>query len=324
MSTRNVPVSTDRDNDRTETQPPKVGIVVLNWDRLDETLKCLDSVCNIEYPNLEVMLVDNHSRENPTAAVEKEFPEIKIIRNEANLGYAGGNNVGIREGLRTGCDYVILLNNDAFPEPDMVAEMVRKATSDDRIAAVGGKVLWTERPNTLWAVYAWETFNANIVTVEGLIDEDRGQYEKCRDVHVVVGCALMLRREALEDVGLLDETFFAYHEDLDWCRRARDKGYRVVYVPTAVLYHRGSASTGGGPDSPIMYFGGRNSVLYAKKHATASQWLKFLLFLCYDLIRSSIRSLVRRKPRGVLLKMRGVVDGFLGREPPLAKLGLDS
>ena len=139
----------------------------------------------------------------------------------------------------------------------------------------------------------------------------------------MLGCAILLGRAAVEDVGGLDERFFAYHDEVDWCTRARKKGYKIILVPDARVWHAGQSSTGGEKyASAKRYFVGRNSVLFAKKHATARQWVKFLVMFFASLPLAFLRELPRGQARGVLLKFWGFRDGVRGREPPLEKLGL--
>jgi GT2 family glycosyltransferase len=196
------------------------------------------------------------------------------------------------------------------------------ATVDKNIAAAGPKVIWDVDPPKLWMAYATVTYHKNIIRPEGFMCPDIDAFSEPGDVDCVVGCGIMMSRTALEEVGLLDEEFFAYHEDVDWCCTAREKGYRVVYVPSAVLPHKGSRSTGGGYDSPVMYLGGRNSVLFVKKHASVRQLLIFSFFVSCDLLRGLARALLGRPSEGYALKFRGIIDGLLGKPPPLDKLGL--
>jgi len=208
------------------------------------------------------------------------------------------------------------------PGKDFLEKLLAGATLDKNIAAVGPKIIWDVEPPRLWGAHGSIIYHQNIIRVEGFTCPDIDAFSETADVDYVVGCGIMLSRAAIEDVGLLDEAYFAYHEDVDWCYRARKKGYRVVYAPTAVLHHKGSSSTGGGPDSPIVYLSARNSVLFAKKHANVGQCVKFSFFVFCDLLRSFLRALFGRDSRGYALKFRGIVDGLLGKPPPLEKLGL--
>jgi GT2 family glycosyltransferase len=300
----------------------RLVVVVLNWNRYQDTIDC---VCALQRQTLEgfaTIIVDNGSRDGSAQHLRDRFPDIRIICNERNLGYAGGNNVGIRAALEMGADYVLLLNNDTVPGEDFLEKLLNGALADKNIAAAGPKVLWAVDPPRLWGAYVTITYHQNIVRVEGFTCADVAAFSEPADVDCVIGCGILMSRTVIENVGLLDEEYFAYHEDVDWCYRARKKGYRVVYVPEAVLLHKGSKSTGGGYTSPIMYFAGRNSVLFAKKHATFPQLMKFAFYLTGDLLRGFVRALFRRPSQGYGLKFRGMIDGIRGNPPPLAELGL--
>lgn len=303
-------------------EKPKLVVVVLNWNRYQDTIDC---VCALQRQTLDefaTIIVDNGSRDGSPIILRERFPDIALICNETNLGYAGGNNVGIRAALEMGADYVLLLNNDTVPGEDFLEKLLTGALADKNIAAAGPKVLWAVDPPRLWGAYGRITYHHNIIKVEGFTSPEVDAFSEPADVDTVIGCGILLSRAAVEDVGFLDEMYFAYHEDVDWCYRARKKGYRVVYVPTAILHHKGSGSTGGGYTSPIMYLGGRNSVLFAKKHATLAQLMKFSFFVVGDLMRGLLMALLRKPSRGNALKFRGIVDGLLNRPPPLKRLGL--
>jgi len=304
------------------SEKPKLAVVILNWNRCQDTIDC---VCALERQTLQdfvTLIVDNGSRDGSAAVLEQRFPHIQIICNGANLGYAGGNNVGIRAALEMGADYVLLLNNDTAPGEDFLEKLLAGATVDKNIAAAGPKVIWAVDPPKLWGAYVKVTYHKNIVRVEGFTCPDINAFSEPEDVDAVIGCGIMMSRIALEDIGLLDEEFFAYHEDVDWCCTAREKGYRIVYVPSAMLPHKGSRSAGGGPDSPIMYLSARNSVLFVKKHASLRQLLIFSFFVTYDLLRGLARALFRRPSEGYTLKFQGIMHGLLGKPPPLEELGL--
>ena len=304
------------------SEKPKLVVIILNWNRYQDTIDCVYALQRQTLKDFVMIIVDNGSWDGSPAILRERFPDVQIIRNETNLGYAGGNNVGIRAALDMGADYVLLLNNDTLPEEEFLEQLLSGIIGDESIAAAGPKVIWDVEPPMLWGAYLRVTYHKNIVKAEGWMCPDVSAYSEPADVDCVIGCGIVLSRAAIESVGLLDEEFFAYHEDIDWCLRARKRGYRIVYVPTALLRHKGSRSTGGGYNSPIMYFGGRNSVLFAKKHATIWHWVKFSFFVTADLLRGLIRALLRRSSQGYYLKVRGLWDGLFGKSPPFEQLGL--
>jgi len=303
---------------------PKVLVIILNWNGTEDTLRCLESLRRVEYDNFEVLVIDNDSVPGSADPIKREFPEVTLIRNEQNLGYSGGNNVGLRYARDTDSEYVLILNNDTTVDPQFLNELVKVAETDPRIAVLGGKVIQLEKPDKLWAVYGAVNFCQQLVKVWGH-NKPISQFSSRKDVDFVVGCGMMLSMDAFVDVGEFDERFFAYHDEVDWCKRARDMRYRVVYVPDALMWHKGCASTGGFQDyynPALRYLPARNSVLYVKKHARPHEWLKFVVNQVVSLPIGFLRKAPTGNFRGYLYRLRGVCAGFAGCEIPFEELGL--
>jgi GT2 family glycosyltransferase len=262
--------------------------------------------------------------DNGTGALDAAMVEgAELIALPANTGFAGGSNVGLRRALDAGADFVLLLNNDATLDPACLGELVRAAASGPRTAAVGAKVLSASDPTRVWATWGRITWRAALVELVGRNEPDDARFAALREVEWVPGCALLLARPALEDVGLLDEDFFAYHEDVDWCLRARARGWRVVFAPAARVVHRGEGSLAGrGRANPARYLSARNSVLVARKHAGAREALRLAVTVAASLPLEALRSWRRGEPRVAALLLRGYRDGLLGRDVPVRELGL--
>ncbi len=302
---------------------PRVAVIVLNWNGTEDTVECLRSLSQVEYPALEVVLVDNGSRPPAAEEMRRRFPAITCIQLPENRGYAGGNNAGIRYALGRGHDYVFVLNNDTIVTPACVREAVAVAESDPRIAVVGVKILARDDPARVWVAFGQVTYRQGLVRLIGYYKLDDGRFDSMRDVEWVPGTAMLFRRRALEVVGLFDEEFFAYHEDVDWCTTARRLGFRVVFAPRAVIYHKGHSSSGGkGYVTPRQYLAGRNMVLFVRKHGSRLQKLKFAVFVLGTLPLQFLRRWITGEHRGVVLKVQGMLDALRGAEVPLAKLGL--
>ncbi len=302
---------------------PRVAVVVLNWNGTDDTEECLRSLMKLDYPRCEIIVVDNGSTTSPRERLLRECPSITYLQTETNLGYAGGNNVGIRYALSAGHDYVFVLNNDTIVESEVLSRAVPVAQADPRIGVLGIKILAWDDPARVWVAYGQVTYRQGLVRLIGYYWLDDGRFDEQLDVEWVPGTAMLFRREALEEVGLFDEEFFAYHEDVDWCTRARRLGWRVVFAPCARIYHKGHRSSGGkGYVSPRQYLAGRNMILYVRRHASPLQKLKFLLFQLVTLPLQYLRRLVTGEQAGVTAKIRGMLDALRDRPLPLAELGL--
>ncbi len=221
-------------------------VIVLNWNGEAVIVPCLRSLLGVTEVPLHIIVVDNASTDDSVARVRSEFPEVEVIENESNLLFAGGNNAGLRRAVEAGGRYMLLLNNDTEVDPRFASAMLSALHSDSNVGIVGPKILYHDDPRRIW--YGGGDFfpvlgvprHQNIRRVDGSFTDGR------RDTGYVTGCALLVRREVIEDIGLLDPRYVMYCEDVDFCLRARRAGWRCVYEPNAVVWHKVSSSSGGG------------------------------------------------------------------------------
>jgi GT2 family glycosyltransferase len=295
----------------------RVVAVVVHWQDVADTRGCVESLAA---EPVDVLVVDNGSRE-PVG--DTLGPAVRVLREPVNRGYAGGANAGIRAALAAGADVVLLLNNDVRVRPGATAAACAVLAGDPRIAVVGPKVLAREDPSRLWLAWGDVTWRQSLVALRGAGAPDGPAWSVRRDVAWVAGCTMWMPRAALDTVGLLDEAFFAYHEEVDWCARAWRAGLRVVYAPDAVVTHTGRGARGGRQSVRIRkYFAARNTILYARKHASPAAWAQLACFLGATLPLQLLRHLPTGTADEVWLKIRGIRDALAGREPPFAALGL--
>ena len=317
-----------KSNDR----PPTVVLLILTWNRRDDVLRCAASLPRSTYPNAMPVVIDNASQDDTVAAVRARYPGLTVLENRRNLGYAGGNNVGIRWALERGADYVQLINSDTEVTPELTGELVRVAESDPRIAVVGCRNLLMEDPTRLWGAYSTLTYGPFLVRSAGAGAADGPPWQGVRDVDAVIGNGYLWRRAALEQVGLLDEAFFGYHEDVEWCMRARRAGWRVVYAGSASIIHRGGSSSASGHARifPARYFLGRNALLFVRRYAGRAERVRFAATCTTALTARLLRALARRALASgarselalELAYARGLWDGLRRRSVPFAALGL--
>jgi GT2 family glycosyltransferase len=301
---------------------PRVLVIVLNWNGTDDTLACLASLSALDYPAFDTLMIDNGSRISAGAAVRERFPETRCIELPMNLGYAGGNNVGLRAAMAEGYAFACVLNNDTLVHPGFLQAAVAEASAP-RIAAVGAKVLCEDDPTRLWMTFGRVTWRQSLIGLSGWGEPDDGRYDEPRDVEWVPGCSLLMSVPALAEIGPFDERFFAYHEDVDWCTTAREHGWRIRYAPRAVVRHRGNRTLGGPVyTSPRKYLSARSSVLFARKHGSRGQKALLAASILLTLPFVFLRRLVTGEAGGVVLKIRGWLDGLRDREPPYEALGL--
>lgn len=297
----------------------RLGVIVLHFGDPADTRACLQSVAASREPAAPLVVIDNGTGTLAAEEVAREVPGADFVRLPANIGFAGGANLGIRRALDAGADAVVLLNNDAQLDAGCLGALVDAARRDSRVGAVGAKVLSAREPGYLWAAWGVLTWKAALVEMVGRGAADGPAFATARDVDTVPGCTMLLTRAALEDVGLFDEEFFAYHEDLDWCTRARQRGWRMIFAPDARARHRGEGSfAAAGRAGPARYLSARNTVLFARKHGGVRERLGLTLRILGSLPRSWLRS-----DRAVVrLLVRGYLDGLAGRPIPLVELGL--
>ena len=299
----------------------RLAVVIVHWRDPGETLACVDSLA-AEPPD-HVVVVDNGSREPVGDLLARRAPQVDVVRLPENRGFAGGANVGMERVLARGADVVLLLNNDARLYAGAQAAARAALDGDPRVAVVGARVVTREDPARLWLAWGDVTYRQSLVALRGADVLDGPAWRTARDVAWVAGCAMWFRAEALRALGLLDETFFAYHEEVDWCARAREGGWRVLYWPDAVVTHTGRGSHGNPRSIRVRkYFAARNTILFARKHARPLEWAKLAGFLAVMLPLELVYRAVTGGAAETRLKLEGIRDAFAGRRPPLERLGL--
>lgn len=257
---------------------PKVVIILLNWNGKEDTIECLESLKHITYRNYELLLVDNGSTDGSVERFNELYPNIDIVINEKNLGYAEGNNVGIRTAMDKGADYILLLNNDTVVDPEFLGELVTAAESDIKIGFVGPKVYYYNyegRKDIINFAGGKLDMLKGITTHIGINEMDGGQYDQIKEVDYIEGSCILAKKEMLNIIGLLDPVYFAYWEDNDWCKRGYAAGYRSFFAPMAKIWHKTSASNIG---TMNLYYMTRNRLWFMKKNASNLQYLVFSIY----------------------------------------------
>jgi GT2 family glycosyltransferase len=243
---------------------PQVVVIILNWNNRADTLACLASLTAVTYPNLTTVVVDNGSTDSSVEAIRAEFTDIELIETGENLGFAGGNNVGLRHALAMGADYALLLNNDTVVDPDFIGQLITVAQENDPIGIVGPTIYYHSHPNTIWSAGGAIDWRRGWTWMVGLNEKDNGQFGTTpRPVDFVTGCALMISRRALESAGLLDERFFMYYEETEWCVRVARAGFDIRHVPTARIWHK-IAPQAQAVSPFVHYYMTRNRLLFLK------------------------------------------------------------
>ena len=294
---------------------PSVTIITLNWNGLADTLVCLKSLYQIDYPNFQIIVVDNGTEEKAEPAIRSQFPDVTLIENEANLGFTGGNNVGLRRALAHDADYALLLNNDTEVAPDFLRLQVEAAEADPAIGIVGPTIYYFDRPDVIWSAGGAIDWDRGRTFMIGLDEVDQGQFgHTVRPVDFVTGCALLIKMSVVEQVGMLDPRFFAYYEEAEWCVRVARAGFRILHVPQAKMWHKITPSARASSPA-VHYYMTRNRLLFLKvTGAGPKAWFHTLVAeYLRTLISWSVKARWRHKRLQRSAMIQAIADARRGR-----------
>jgi len=323
---------------------PLVSLVTLNWKRAADTITCIESIKRVGYPALDVIVVDNGSSDGSAGRIRRAHPDVAIIENAANLGFAEGNNTGIRHALDRGADHILLLNNDTIVDPNIVHAFLEATRTLPHAGFLGAKIHYHAEPTRIWmGMPRWNPSTCRFDHA-GVNEIDDGQsYNTNEEVAYACGCALFVSATVIREIGLMDPRYFCYFEEVDWCWRGREKGYRSYYVPDARVLHKVSVSSGGKTSPAIRYYRTRNMLMVARRHLSPVQRRRVLHNSARDALghmgwrdggptdtlkRVYWNLLTIKNDPGIKAWRRGVLDYFLRRygecPPAIASLSPDS
>ena len=296
------------------TSHPELAIILVNWNRSDDTLNCLESISASAYRSFVVIVVDNGSTSEELLKLRQTKWNFVLLETGENLGYTGGNNRGIEHALQLGADYVLLLNNDTFIATDTLGNMMRAALADPKIGILTPKIFFHPDRHLIWSAGTSLDRRFMIGYLTGYKDSDRGQFDEPRDLEYASGCAMLIRNNVLRDVGLLCDDYFAVCEDIDYCFRAAKKGYRIRYEPSAAVWHIESASSGGHDGPQYVYYQLRNYfLLHARWAESSSQLMLSQAFLLLYAVKRAFLLGMRGKWRSLLGIVYGIRDATIGK-----------
>lgn len=318
---------------------PKILILILNWNGKKDTLECLASLSAVNpSPLFSVLVVDNGSQDDSVEAIRASFPEIPILETKENLGFAGGNNVGIRWALKKSFEWILLLNNDTIVAPDLIEQLIKAAKEKPSARILGAKIFRyhdQERIDHLGGFWNPDTAT-HISYASDQIDD--GSYDEMKQIDYVSGCALFMHRSVPETIGLLEERFFLLWEESDFCKRALKAGFEIWTAPKAKIWHKVSASFIGGK-AHMHYFWWRNRLFWISRNCTPLEKRKIYL----DVLIPEMRKIAKlaflrsvqvifagmfhyrpdrereQKARRYRAGLRGILHYFLGKFGPCPK-----
>jgi len=290
----------------------QISIITVNYNGLKDTCELIDTL-PIEDESLEVIVVDNASKEDEATIIEQRYPQVKVIRSKENLGFAGGNNLGIQAAHGK---YLFFLNNDTLlrcKKEDVRCKMfqplIDRLESSPKIGMVSPKIRFSWGANPIQ--YAGYTPLSKITLRNRAIgcgEPDHGQYDTAHPTPYAHGAAMMVKREVIEKAGLMPECYFLYYEELDWSMMMRRAGYDIWYEPAMTVYHKESQTTG--QQSPLRtYYITRNRLLFVKRNnKTVSRYLSYLYQICVVVCRDILKYTLQRRFDLVKAVSRGICD----------------
>lgn len=291
----------------------RISIVMVNWNGKDDTVVALDSLKKMDKRghDVSVIVVDNGSTNDSVSVIKKAHPWATLIETGKNLGFTGGNNIGMKRAMKDGADFVWLLNNDIIAHKN--ALKILDAFSDNDVGLAGSKIYFapgkeyhkdrytkSERGKVFWYAGGLVDWDNMYASHRGVDDVDNGQYDTTEETSFITGCSMIIKREVIEKIGYLDNKFYLYLEDLDYCLRTKKTGFSLMYVPTSVIWHVNAGSSGGAGNPLHEYYLTRNRLVIGMRYAPIRTKLA--------LVREAIKFLI-----GSPIKRKAVLDAAFGK-----------
>lgn len=284
----------------------ELSIITINYNGLKDTCELIETL-PLDDASLEVIVVDNASKDDEASVIEQRFPQVKVIRSPQNLGFAGGNNIGIRAAHGR---YLFFINNDALlsHQTSDLRPLINRLESSDKIGAVCPKIRfsWGTHPIQFAGYTPLSPITIRNRTI-GCGEEDQGQYDTAHPTPYAHGAAMMVKREAIEKAGLMPECYFLYYEELDWSMMIRRAGYDIWYDPSCTIYHKESQATG--QNSPLRtYYLTRNRLLFVRRNYTGfTKYLSYIYIICIAATKDILCHLLKGHRKLSAATAKGVI-----------------
>lgn len=297
-------------------KPLKVAVIVLNYNGTADTLECLRSLSACTYLTRMTIVVDNASKDSDALGrtLGSEFPGVHYLPRKDNAGFAGGNNEGMRYALERECDFVLLLNNDTTVAPDFIEKMIAAAQSNHHIGIVGAKIYFHEEPNVIWfngADFSWIDGGRHFQY--GMRDADQEQ-QAVLSTPFVTGCAMLISKAVIEKIGLLEESFFMYYEDIDYCLRVKRAGFTLAVAQGAHVWHKISRSAKGMGTPRMHYYHVRNALLLTWRNAPRIVKIAAYAWSMFHYAKQIVKRMLMPKTHDIsTMIMRGIGDFYRGK-----------
>lgn len=291
-----------------EIARPLVWIVLVNWNGWRDTLACVRSCASLTHEPRHLVVVDNGSTDASVSELRAAEPGLDIIDTGADLGFGAGCNAGIAAAIAQGADYVWLLNNDTEVEPQTLSALVEAMEADPSVGIAASKIYYHAQPETLWYAGGYVSKTTGVARHVGKGEIDRGQHDAPGEVGYACGCSLLARSSVIHKVGPMDESYFLYWEETDWCERMRRAGWGVSYVPASRVWHKVGASMSSDKGATKWRYIARNRLRYFRK-LSPGDVPRIALFTAASAVYLGLTI----GPRTGWATLRGLRDAFAGR-----------
>jgi len=299
---------------------PSVAIIVVNWNSYPHTSGCLSSLRKVSYSNFKTIVVDNGSIDASDLKLEKEYPEIVLLRNSENKGFTGGNNRGIEYAIDQHYDYLMLLNNDTEVEPDFLDELVKVIDTDPSIGAVQPKFFFLNNKERIWNAGGTIIKSLGWVRTVGENRTAKEKYDQPKNTEWITGCCFMVRTEIVKKIGGLNDRFFLYYEDVEWSLRIRSLAYKLYYCPKSIIYHAAGGSSRnenvdqeGLVNPKVHYFATKNNILVLRKYTPWYFIPTVFLFQSGKYVSFIVYFIIRKRFQKIKCLYNGLNDGLFSK-----------
>ncbi len=291
----------------------KIGIVIVNYNGEKVQNECIKSLREMSFSDFEIIVVDSGSSDNSIEMLKKTYPDVYLIECKENVGVAAGNNIGIKKSIELGTEYTLLINNDTEVDKELLNIMVDSSINNKVVVP---KIYYYDNKEKLWFAGGKLDWKKGRSVHFGIGEVDRGQYDEKRIINYAPTCCMLIPNDVFNLVGLMDEKYFMYFDDTDFCARLEEKKIDLLYEPQAVMWHKVSSSTGGENSKVSIYYCYRNQLYYLNKFKNNISFLTICYVYVTSFFRGTILSLRphRHNDRFIFLGQKDYRKGRMGRK----------
>lgn len=257
----------------------KVAIILVNYNGEKYNIECIESIKKSSYKNYQIYFIDNKSSDNSVDQIKKKkYSNMTIIENKKNMGFSEGNNIGIKKANLDGCQFILLLNNDTSIKENMIENLI-KTSYDNELAVVAPKIYYYDNKEIIWSAGGGIDWNKGLPIQYGINQADSIEYSKMKEIEFATGCCMLIPMQVINKIGLMSKEYFLYYEDTDYSMKIQNAGFKLLYQPSAMMYHKVSASTGGEESKLYIYYMSRNRMIFNKKYNKKYKLAKLYMYV---------------------------------------------